>query len=115
MDGTQQLVAVHPLDPLSAEEVGAVASAVRAHDGFTGRGERTRFITIDLAEPHKDALLAWEAGGEVPPRRAEVVLLDRDRAETIEALVALAEGAVTSWHVRTDVQPMAVVSELMEA
>ena len=115
MDGHQQLVAIHPLDPLTAEEVGATAAAVRASAGFAGRGERCRFITIDLAEPHKDALLGWEAGGELPPRRAEVVLLDRDRAETIEALVELADGAVAVWNVRTDVQPMAVVSELMEA
>ena len=43
------------------------------------------------------------------------MLLDRDRAETIEAAVELAEGAVAGWRVRTDVQPMAVVSELMEA
>ena len=59
-------------------------------------------------------MLAWEAGGPLP-RTAEVVLLDRDRAETIEAAVDLTDGAVAGWRVRTDVQPMAVVSELMEA
>ena len=49
------------------------------------------------------------------PREAEVVLLDRGRAETIEAVVSLDDGAVIGWNVRTDVQPMAVVAELMEA
>ena len=60
-------------------------------------------------------MLEWEAGGPRPAREAEVVLLDRGRAETIEAVVSLDDGAVIGWNVRTDVQPMAVVAELMEA
>ena len=60
-------------------------------------------------------MLSFEASGRRPPRRAELVILDRDRAETIEALVSLDEGSVAGWRVRDDVQPMAVVSELMEA
>src|SRR5262245_34222370 len=115
MDGTQQPAAVHPLDPLSAAEVGATSAAVLAGPEFAGQSGRCRFITIALAEPHKDAVLAWEAGGPAPPREAEVVLLDRERAETIEAVVSLGDGAVTAWRARTDVQPIATVSELMEA
>jgi primary-amine oxidase len=115
MDDTQHPRADHPLDPLSADEVTAVATAVASSDGYAAQSERCRFVTIDLAEPHKDALLAWEQGGETPPREAEVVLLDRGRAETVEAVVSLDSGVVSRWHVRDDVQPMAVVSELMEA
>ena len=74
-----------------------------------------RFITIALQEPSKEAVLAWEGGGPRPPREAEAVLLDRNRAETVEAVVSLDAGAVTAWTVRTGVQPMAVVKELMEA
>jgi primary-amine oxidase len=115
MDGKQPPVAPHPLDPMQAGEIAAAAAAVRASDGYRAQSGRCRFITIDLAEPHKDALLAWETGGDRPPREAEVVLLDRGRAETVEATVSLDAGTVTEWRVRTDVQPMAVVSELMEA
>jgi primary-amine oxidase len=116
MDGTQHAPAAHPLDPLTASEVAAVAAAVRASDAFRGQSERCRFITVALQEPAKDAVLAWEAGGGArPPREAEVVLLDRGRAETVEAVVSLGDGSVISWRTRTDVQPMAVVSELMEA
>jgi primary-amine oxidase len=115
MGDTQQPGARHPLDPLSPDEVTAVATAVVGCDQYRERSDRCRFVTIDLAEPHKDALLAWEQSGETPPREAEVVLLDRGRAETVEAVVSLDTGLVSRWHVRDDVQPMAVVSELMEA
>ncbi len=91
----------------------AAAAAVRASDRFPG--ERCRFITITAREPAKAAVLAWEAGGDVPPREAELVLLDQSTGETIEALVALETGGLTEWTVRSDVQPMAVVSELVEA
>jgi primary-amine oxidase len=116
LDGLQRTGSgVHPLDPLTAEEIAEVTSVVRGHDAFASLGGRTRFITIALREPIKDAVLAWAAGGPAPPREAEAVLLDRDAESTVEAVVALASRAVTKWRERTDVQPMAVVSELMEA
>jgi primary-amine oxidase len=115
MEGTQQRSAAHPLDPLSAEEVATASAAVRASERYRAQSDRCRFVTVDLAEPHKDAVLSFEASGRRPPRRAELVILDRGRAETVEAVVSLDEGSVVEWRVRDDVQPMAVVSELMEA
>jgi primary-amine oxidase len=106
---------VHPLDPLTAKEVATVTSTVRGHDGFASLSERTRFVTITLLEPPKDAILAWADGGVVPSREAEVVLLDRGAGSTIEAVVSLDSHEVTAWRERTDIQPMTVVSELMEA
>ena len=106
---------VHPLDPLTATEVAAVTSVLRRHDGFAALSERTRFVTISLLEPPKDAILAWAAGGAAPRREAEVVLLDRGAESTIEAVVSLDSPEVTAWRERTDIQPMTVVSELMEA
>jgi primary-amine oxidase len=115
MDGTQHALAGHPLDPLTAAEVAATAAVVRAGDAFRERAGGCRFITIALQEPAKDAVLAWEQSGPRPAREAEVVLLDRERAETVEAVVDLGAGAVSGWKVLTGVQPMAVVKELMEA
>jgi primary-amine oxidase len=116
LDGLQRSGAgTHPLDPLSAAEVAAAASTLRRHHDFASLSERTRFITIALLEPSKDAVLAWAAGGPAPVREAEAVILDRAAECTIEAIVALDPEAVTAWRRRTDVQPMAVVSELMEA
>ena len=105
----------HPLDPLSAAEVAAVAASVRSDARFAALGARSRFITIALLEPPKESVLTWAAGGAMPPRAAEVVILDRDSERTVETVASLDSGAVTSWRERSDVQPMAVVSELMEA
>jgi primary-amine oxidase len=115
MEGLQRAAGAHPLDPLSAAEVGAVASALRADERFATLGERSRFILIALLEPAKDAVLAWTAGAAPPRREAEAVILDRDAERTIEAVVTLAPEVVSTWRERMDVQPMAVVSELMEA
>jgi primary-amine oxidase len=115
MPGLQQPPDGHPLDPLSAEEVAAAAAAVRGSERGRARAGGCRFITIDLREPAKDAVIAWEDGGGRPPRAAEVVLLDRGTGETIEAEVALPDGEVSAWRERDDVQPIAVVAELMEA
>ena len=62
---------------------------------FAALSERTRFISIALREPPKADVLAWAAGGAVPPREAEVVILDQGAEATVEALVALDSAAVT--------------------
>jgi primary-amine oxidase len=105
----------HPLDPLDAGEVAAAGRIVRGSDQFRALSGDSRFITIALAEPHKQAVLEWEAGGARPAREAELVILDRGSRRTVEALVTLHPPGVASWTLREDVQPMAVVSELMEA
>jgi primary-amine oxidase len=116
LDGLQRPgPGVHPLDPLTATEVAAVARIVRGHAEFATLSDRTRFVSIALAEPPKDAVLAWTAGASAPAREAEVVILDRGAESTVEALVGLAPDGVIAWRERTDIQPMAVVSELMEA
>src|SRR5581483_10319912 len=93
----------------------AAVRALRGSPQLDGRGAACRFITVSLREPDKHELLEWEQTGRAPDRVAELVLLDRSNGETIEAEVTLTGGAVTAWRVLTDVQPMAVVSELMEA
>jgi primary-amine oxidase len=116
MGRTQERATTHPLDPLDAAEIAAVAAIVRAYDGDGGAlADGHRFVTIALAEPEKAAVLGWADGGAAPAREAEVVILDRRAQETVEALVSLDAGAVTAWRRRRDIHPMAVVSELMEA
>ena len=106
----------HPLDPLTAAELAASPRRCAATTAFASLGERTRFVTIALREPAKDAVLAWDAGGAAPRREAEVVILDRGRREHDRgSSSSLDPDEVTAWRARTDIQPMAVVSELMEA
>ena len=111
MGGIQERAVTHPLDPLDAGEIESVTRAIRGQ----ALGEDSRFVTIALLEPDKRALLEWEQGGAEPYREAEVVILDRSARETVEATVAVGSGEVTRWVRRGDIQPMAVVSELVEA
>ena len=76
----------HPLDPLSAAEIAATTDVVRAHTEFATLSADTRFITMELAEPDKAAVLAWGAGGARPERIADVVMLDRGSEASVEAV-----------------------------
>ena len=105
------------LDPLSAEEIGAVTATVRGAPEFAALSGRPRFITITLREPPKDALLALRDRPDAPsvPREAEVVLLDQGSGATHEVLVSVADEAIVDWRERDGVQPLATVDELGEA
>lgn len=77
------MIAVHPLDPLTAEEIDAVREAV------TRRVPGARFPSVALVEPDKNAVLA----NRPVPRRALAVVLDD--ARRVEAVVA--DGEIESW------------------
>ncbi|MEI8057537.1 MAG: primary-amine oxidase [Actinomycetes bacterium] len=108
-----------PLDPLSVVEITSAVAAVKASPEFRALSSRTRFVTVDLREPEKSNLLAFQAGvAELPAREAEMVVLDHGDGSTHEIMVLLTPagaGRVLTWNRRTDVQPMALVGELMEA
>ena len=57
----------HPLDPLSAAEFRQVAAALRRDSGVT---ERYRFASIELEEPPKAEVQAWQAGDPVLAERS---------------------------------------------
>src|SRR5258707_9321166 len=59
--------AAHPLDPLTAEEIGQVATILRRRQGI---GAGWRFASIELKEPGKDASQTPGAG---QPGRREAV------------------------------------------
>jgi len=54
--------AVHPLDPLIAEEITTAARIIRAHENF---GEGHRFTSIALHEPPKEKVLAFRSSRSV--------------------------------------------------
>ena len=117
MGRAQERATSHPLDPLDADEIVAVAAVVRDYDGearCVGRGAPLRHRHAGRAG---EGLPCWVGPRTERPlsREAEVVILDRRARETVEARVSLDAGAVTAWRRRNDIQPMAVVSELMEA
>ncbi|MEA2514463.1 MAG: primary-amine oxidase, partial [Thermomicrobiales bacterium] len=102
----------HALQPLSVEEL---AEAVAILRGERGVDERFRFVQIALKEPAKAAVLAAEAkgvGGEIE-REARAVLIDRSERVTIEAVVSLSRGGVTSWESVTEGQPPFTFDEML--
>jgi primary-amine oxidase len=105
--------AFHPLDPLTAGEIAATTAAIRASERYASLPGRVRFITIELREPDKEAVLAWTAeGGAPPPRDAFTVLLAQGDGSTHEVITSLESGEVTSWTRLEGVQPLAAVGEL---
>jgi primary-amine oxidase len=99
---------VHPLEPLSAEEITRAVDLLRG----SGRlGAACRFVSIVLREPEKSAVLAFDTEGTATPREAAVVVLDKADGRTYEAVVSLSDGAVTRWEHVPGVQPQVLLEE----
>ncbi|MGR6922050.1 primary-amine oxidase [[Actinomadura] parvosata] len=80
----------HPLDPLTPGEI-AAARTVLAAAGLTK--DTVRFAYLGLAEPPKDALLAY-APGDPLDRRVRVLLLDTAGAAARDVVVSLTRGTI---------------------
>lgn len=91
---------LHPLEPLTAEEITATTTILRRERDLSA----TRVHSISLHEPPKAAVLAWPDSAPVE-REAFCVLRDRARHATIEAVVSLTQGAIVSWREVPGVQP----------
>src|ERR1051326_3708546 len=92
----------HPLDPLTAEEIGRATDLIRA-DRNLGL-ERVRFVSVNLHEPPKAKVLAFRPG-DAFEREAFVILMDNREGKTYEAIVSLTSGLVTSWRHMAGMQP----------
>ena len=110
----------HPLDPLSGEEFRAVASILqREHGVVAGAGGPAtsnlgwRFASIELAEPGKTELRAFDDGGP-PPRRAEVICLQRSNNATYKSLVSLTDDRAESFEHIPGGQANFTVDEFVE-
>src|SRR5215218_8789035 len=82
----------HPLDPLSADELRRSRGVIDAA-GLLGGG--TRFALVQLLEPAKEEVLAWEPGAPLD-RRTLSVLLDTQTGAVTEVVVSLDEEQVLS-------------------
>ncbi len=98
----------HPLDPLSADEIGRVAATLRSRQGLD---ERWRFASIELAEPAKDELAAAPDGIS---RMARVVCWNTADGQAYRALVGLADDSVMRWEQLPGQQPNMTVDEWHE-
>jgi primary-amine oxidase len=92
---------VHPLDPLTKQEIEAAVLTLRAAGKVNGN---SRFPQISLQEPRKDQVLRFQPGDPVR-REAFVVVYERAANRTFEAVVDLTRRAVVSWKEVPGVQP----------
>ncbi|GAA1460582.1 primary-amine oxidase [Williamsia maris] len=101
----------HPLDPLGSDEFTTVAGLLGETHGV---GAGWRFCSIEMAEPSKAELAAFDSTGEVPARRALVTCLDSARNATYKAVVSLTDSAVESFDHIPGVQANFTVDEFEE-
>lgn len=97
-------VPLHPLDPLTAEEISQAVAIVRKTKTVD---DDVLFIRVFLHEPPKEIV----AGKEPLDRQAFVLLRDRRARGTVEAVVSLGRGVVVSWRDVQGVQPPITVEE----
>jgi primary-amine oxidase len=103
-------MALHPLDPLTAEEIRQAAAIVRRDHGVD---QRWRIASIELREPSKAAVREWQPGAE-GEREARVVCWNREDGKAYKALVSLTADAVVSWAHQPDGQPNMTGDEVHE-
>ena len=107
--GGPRRLSAHPLDALSTAEIGAAISVLRA----AGHADAaTRFPLITLAEPDKEAVVAWQPGQNFARK---VFVVARQQRTVYEGLVDLAAGKLERWEAVPNVQPAISLDELREA
>src|SRR5712691_11613254 len=102
--------ALHPLEPLTADEIKAAVEIVRAERRLS---ERVRFVSVNLHEPPKIVVLHFTQGDAVS-REAFIILLDNSDGMTYEAVVSVTEGRVVDWKPVPGVQPSIMLDEFFE-
>jgi primary-amine oxidase len=101
---------LHPLDPLTVEEIAAAVALVRSRGNV---GETFRFPRVVLNEPEKADLLKYQPGDPIQ-RQAFLILLDNATGETYEAIADLGHASIVSWKPIPGVQPNIMADELAE-
>ncbi|CAN5331020.1 primary-amine oxidase [soil metagenome] len=105
----------HPLDPLSADEFVAVSALLGRERGVGSEsGLGWRITCIEMVEPAKADLAAFDNGGARPPRKAVVLCLERATNATYKSVVSLTDDRIESFEHIPGVQPNFTVDEFYE-
>jgi primary-amine oxidase len=101
---------LHPLDPLTIDEVRTAVSIVRSERQVY---EHFRIPTVVLHEPPKADVQQFQMGDPIP-RHAFLVLLDNQTGTVYEAVVDLKHYTVLKWEEVLGVQPNLMADEIAE-
>jgi primary-amine oxidase len=96
---------LHPLDPLTTDEIGLAVQVAKSDPRFAGAA----FPSVALQEPRKTDVLAWQPGQPVV-RRARVEALTTGGFS--ELLIDLTASQITSAIERHGVEPSITLSEI---
>ena len=103
---------LHPLAPLTGDEIMAAREIVFASGRAEVTNELLRFAYMGLCDPPKDLVRAFDRGEKVDvDRRVRVVLLQGPVADVTEAIVSVTRGEVDRWEVVRDVRPPLQIEE----
>ncbi len=97
---------VHPLDPLSAEELSEAVEVLR-NSGHVD--DESRYPIINLHEPPKAEVLSWKEGESF--RRAAFAVV-KQGTRSFEAIIDLTDQEVTIWR-EIEGQPNMMGSEIV--
>jgi primary-amine oxidase len=101
---------LHPLEPLSDEEIAAAVGVLRLADKLH---PKMRVVFVVLHEPPKDLVLGCQDHRSVP-READIQILDNTDGAVYEAIVSLSEGGLKAWRQVPGVQPALMLDEFFE-
>src|SRR2546427_1956075 len=101
---------LHPLDPLSAQEITAAVSILRTSGKL---GSNVRFATVVLQEPSKEVVLNFKDGDPIE-REAFAIILENDDGATYDAIVSITSNMVKGWKHIPEVQPCVMLDEFFE-
>ncbi len=109
----------YPLDPLAAHEFHSVAAILHRECGIhTTPTSPTdlgwRYASIEMVEPSKAELAAFDDGGPRPSRRAEVICFNRRDNATYKSVVSLTDDRVEVFEHIPGVQANFTVDEFIE-
>jgi primary-amine oxidase len=98
--------ALHPLAPLTGDEIIAAREIVFASGRAEVPSELLRFAYIGLFEPSKEMVRAVDAGEVVAiDRQLRIVLLQGPEADVVEVVVSVTRSEIDRWEIVRDVRP----------
>src|SRR5580658_1614012 len=100
----------HPLEPLTASEVQLAVALLKENGKVT---PTTRFVSVSLKEPSKDAVHRY-SGKERIGREASAVLFDNGTNSCYETTLSLTNRKLLSWKHIPGVQPTMTTDEQIE-
>src|SRR5271163_4515293 len=97
---------LHPLAPVTGDEIIAAREIVFASGRAEVPNEALRFAYIGLFEPPKDMVRSVDAGEDVLiDRRLRLVLLQGPEADVAEVTVSVTRGEIDRWEIVRNVRP----------